>query len=99
MGWPEVFSHPLIKHQEVGQSIKKVKIDDYTKNIFLRLQKMVKQRNINSLAILDKYQTEKVDFFVFRQMLREVDPSITSHEVKLLFEHIDTEQQGWICWH
>lgn len=98
MSWQEVFSHPLIAAKQAGHHTERVEVDDYVKRIYQKLQHYGQKRHIDWTALLQKHRSEKVNFFQVRAMLREVDPTITSHEVKTLFDHMDSNKQGWLHW-
>ena len=75
-------------------STERIEVDDYVKRIYQKLQHYGQKRQINWNELLEKHRTPNINFFQVRQLLREVDPTITSHEVKILFDHMDSQKKG-----
>lgn len=98
IGWKEVFAHPLIKHKETGQDITPVKISEYLKKILAKLQADIKKKSLNLRNLMDKYKTDKMTLAQFTAFLREIDLTITTHEAKALFDHLDKHKEGVLRW-
>ena len=61
----------------------------------MKLQRNFAKYNIRWDALFDKYlQTGFIDPETFEKMLREVDPSLTTHEAGALFNYIDNKKCG-----
>jgi len=52
----------------------------------------------NLRAIIKKYKNEKINEPTFAAMVREIDLTITSHEISTLFAYLDTNKTGWLDW-
>lgn len=45
-----------------------------------------------------KYSKLKIDFNIFQTFLREIDPQVTTHEVSVLFDYLDSDKKGCLDW-
>lgn len=78
--------------------MKQVTISDYLRNILVKLQAEIKKKNINVRAILEKHKRDKLSLEQFGALLRESDPTLTSYEIKALFDYLDNKKEGFLSW-
>lgn len=98
MSWQEVFQHPLVKSRNSGKEAPKIDVNDYVKRILLKIQEDVQRRNLNLNKIFEPYKGNSLSQGAFGTLLRQITPAITTHEVTVLFEYLDTQKKGWIDW-
>lgn len=93
-----MFDHPLIKHKEVGGNAKKVVVDAYTREMLVKLQNYLTNHQPNWPQLSQKYSHLNIDLRVFQDLLKELNPYITSHEAATLFAHFDHHKTGVVSW-
>lgn len=47
MSWKEVFEHPLVKHKNTGQEVSQVEVNNYVKQVLVKIQNEIQKRDIN----------------------------------------------------
>lgn len=75
----EVFEHPLIKHKEAGSNVEEVKVNNYCRDILIKLQAFITKYSINWTVIRNKHHKEQVDLELFIRIVREIDQAITTY--------------------
>jgi hypothetical protein len=75
-----------------------VVVNSYVRDILLRLQEYISKHNIKWSSFIEKYSHQVIDFNIFSQILKEVDPLITTHEATILFEHLDKDKKSQVNW-
>lgn len=79
MSWKDLFEHPLIKQNEVGNNVEEVKINSYVRDIMVKLQARISKYNIDWVAILNKRHKEQVNVELLTLIVRDIDPTITTY--------------------
>ena len=94
MSWEDLFDHPLVKNKAIGIDSPQVKVNDYVKDILVRIQGDVQRRHLNIHELMAPFLLQSVSKGSLAGLIRQITPSVTSHEVDVLFEYLDAKKEG-----
>ncbi len=80
----------------MGNDVKQVVVDVYTKDMLIKLQNYLINHQPNWAAISAKYSNQQLNLQGFQALLKDLDPYITSHEAAMIFAFADTAKTGAI---
>ena len=48
--------------------------------------------------LVGPYRGQSVSLNTFAELVRKIDPCVTSHEINTVFAYVDADKSGWIEW-
>lgn len=101
MSWKELFQHPLVAEKDAGPPVVPVQVEKSAAEIMKRIQTSAEKKSINIAEVLRKKNINEMDIRKvfcnagkFEEVCRDVDPTIPSFEVRVLFESLDKSKDG-----
>jgi Ca2+-binding EF-hand superfamily protein len=97
MSWKELYEHPLIKSKLAGEVAVPVPMTSNVRRLLSKVQHETTRKFIDIIQVFEQYQSlGDLEYDQFSKLMKELNPTITSHEIKLIFSACDSNCNGVI---
>ena len=97
MSWEELFNHPLIKDKMAGNPVCLNQVKPKLRKLLSMMQREADRKEVDQVKTFKSIEAEEgLDFLNFEKLLRNLNPSITTYEIRVLFSTCDKNEDGLI---